>query len=176
MNDTEIGVQNNTSALDILQDSLAEARTSVRSYDIKAQIVGVGYAFALGVVAGTGDWFPKRADGDLLPIVVFWGIVMAPLILFGFVLHPTRKTAPKLDVTSGNQPEFVLFVDPTKHRNVEALKTAAQRCDPLTEYAYEILKVSKLRELKRARFVRALFASAAAFTVLFAGHLLGAFP
>ena len=37
-------------ALMLLKDSLAEAQNSVRSYDTKAQIVGVGYIFALNVI------------------------------------------------------------------------------------------------------------------------------
>ena len=169
------GSDSDTIALKVLQNALSEAQTSVRSYDTKAQIVGVGYAFALGIVAGTSDWFPKSDDGQLLPILIFWGVVMAPLILFGFVLHPTRKTAPKLEVKKDDKLKNVLFVDPTKHTSPEDLKKAVLGCNPLTEFAYETLKVSKLRELKRTRFIRALIVAAIAFATLFIGHLLGAF-
>lgn len=174
MNDKDDEALNAAKALAILRDSLSETQTSVRSYDTKAQIVGVGYAFALGIVAGTAEWFPKQADSEVIAIVVFWGLVMGPLILFGFVLHPTRKTAPKLDIQTNTKPEHILFIGPRGHNNVDDLKAAALKCDPLTEYAYETLKMCKLRELKRKRFIRALLASAMAFAALFAAHLLGA--
>lgn len=37
-------------AIELLCDSLSEAQSTVRSYDTKAQIVGIGYIFALGVI------------------------------------------------------------------------------------------------------------------------------
>ena len=146
---------------------------TVRAYDTKAQIVGVGYAFALGIVGGTSDWFPKPVEGGLIPILVFWGIVMAPLMLFGYVLYPTRKTAPKVEGDAAKTLERVLYLDPAQHGTVEAVKSAVSRCNPTDEFVYELLKTSKLRELKRVRFIRALATAAAAFLALFAAHLLG---
>ena len=86
--------------LGLLNEALAEAQTTVRAYDTKAQIVGVGYAFALGIVGATKDWLPAAGGGSVLSVLVFWLVVMAPLVLFGFVLYPSRKTAPEVDVAS----------------------------------------------------------------------------
>ena len=44
--------------------------------------------------------------------------------------------------------------------------------DPKKEIAYEILKTANLREIKRRRFLRALWAAAISFVVLFLGQLL----
>ncbi len=49
-------------ALAILRDALSEAQTTVRSYDTKAQIVGVGYVFALGIVGLFSDRLPDSGE------------------------------------------------------------------------------------------------------------------
>ncbi len=160
--------------LNLLRDALMEAQATVRAYDTKAQIVGLGYAFALGIVAGTSDWFPKTDEGQFLAVILFWGVVMAPLVLFGFVLYPTRKTAPEVRSDSAADMRHVLYVDPSRYDTLEALKIAAAECDPLNEVAHELLKVSTLRELKRVRFIRALLTAAGSFVFLSAAQFLWA--
>ncbi len=154
-------------ALELIQSALDEARATVRAYDTKAQIVGVGYAFALGIVAGTSDWFPEGATGDLTPVLVFWGCVMLPLLLFGFVLYPSRRTAPRVEVARQTGLNGILYVNPAAYEGIDSLKEAASRSNRLDEYAYEALRVSNLRELKRTRFIRALITAAFAFGVMF---------
>jgi hypothetical protein len=39
----------------LLCDTLAEARVSVRTYDTKAQIVGIGYIFSLAILGQIGS-------------------------------------------------------------------------------------------------------------------------
>ena len=160
--------------LDLLGSALTEAQTTVRAYDTKAQIVGVGYAFALGIVAGTSNWFPKAHENDLFPVLVFWFIVMAPLLLFGYVLYPSRKTALKVDGKSDGSIRHVLYVDTTQHGTLKNLRAAVESCDPANEIMFELLKVSKLRELKRQRFVRALITAAFSFFSLFAFQFIEA--
>ena len=46
--------------------------------------------------------------------------------------------------------------------------------DAKKEIAYEIIKTSSLREIKRRRFLRALWAAAISFVLLFLGQLLRA--
>lgn len=157
-------------SLNLIRGALAEAQVTVRAYDTKAQIVGVGYAFALGIVANTETWFPKAGDNTLLAVLVFWCIVMTPLILFGYVLYPSRKTAPAIDAGTSLTLEKVLYVDPSKH-DLEGLKTAVNRTNLVDEYAYETLRVSALRDLKRVRFIRALTTAAFSFSILFAAQI-----
>ncbi len=144
---------------------------TVRAYDTKAQIVGVGYMFALAVVGNFEALLPKASELNLLTIAVACGAIF-PILLFGFVLYPSRKTAEKFAIPSESTPEHVLYVDPTKLGSVKALKEAVGRCDPIIEISFELLKVSQIRELKRRRFLRALFLAAAAFSFIFASHFI----
>ncbi len=161
-------------SLSLLRDSLAEAQTTVRAYDTKAQIVGVGYIFALGVVGGFEALLPKASELNPLSLSVACGAIL-PILLFGYVLHPSRKSVKKLANQSEATPEHVLYVDPTKLGSVKALKEAVGRCDPITEVSVELLKVSQLRELKRRRFLRALYSATVVFLFIFATHFIRAY-
>ncbi|MEM9683040.1 MAG: hypothetical protein AAF942_07230 [Pseudomonadota bacterium] len=154
-------------SLDILRDGLMEAQATVRAYDTKAQIVGVGYIFALGIVGQVGEQLPATPEADLPMFLVAWGIVIMPILLFGFVLYPTRKVAPKLAKKPERKLHYVLYVEAAQERSVATLREAAEQCDPVDEMAFELLKVSGLRELKRQRFLRALFAAGICFFILF---------
>ncbi len=85
----------------LIGEALAEAQQTVRAYDTKAQIVGVGYIFALGIVFRLGNLLPKVERSDVLLVVVGWTIVILPILLFGFVLYPTRKSAAELASLDG---------------------------------------------------------------------------
>lgn len=154
-----------TDAKHFLELTLSEAQATVRGYDTKAQIVGIGYTFALNIVASASAGFPRAADGSLVSLILFWGIVMAPLFLFGAVLYPSRKLAPRIHAGE-TAPRRLMYVETARFEDVTALCAATKDADWLIELAYEVLKVSRLRELKRARFIRALAATALSFTVL----------
>ncbi len=158
-------------SLSLLRDSLAEAQATVRAYDTKAQIVGVGYIFALGVVGSFEGLLPEASELNLLTLSVACSAIL-PILLFGFVLYPSRKSAEKFAVQSEETPEHVLYVDPTKLGSVTALKEAVARCDPIKEVSFELLTVSQLRELKRQRFLRALFLAGVVFLFIFATHFI----
>ncbi|MBL4740297.1 MAG: hypothetical protein JKY12_04840 [Sneathiella sp.] len=161
-------------SLNLLRDSLIEAQTTARAYDTKAQIVGVGYILALGVIGKFEGLLPRASELNLLTISVACGAIL-PILLFGFVLYPTRKSAEKFPNQAEMATNRILYVDPTKLSSVKALKDAVDCCDPINEYSIELLKVSQLRELKRRRFLRALFMSAVAFVFIFATHFIRMF-
>ncbi|MEM8836694.1 MAG: hypothetical protein AAGE89_01275 [Pseudomonadota bacterium] len=156
--------------IDLLNDALAEARVTVRSYDTKAQIVGVGYIFALGIVFRIGDLLPTVERDDFLFVLVGWVIVIFPILLFGFVLYPTRKTMGSA-VSEDASAKGVLYFAPDQFETASSYLEALKSADGVTERTNELLKVTQLRELKRQRFLRALFASGAAFLVLFCTQL-----
>ncbi len=160
-------------SLSLLHDSLAEAQATVRAYDTKAQIVGVGYVLALGVVGNFEALLPKASEFNPLTLSIACGVIL-PILLFGFVLYPSRKSAEKFADQSEATPERVLYVDPTKLGSVKALKEAVGCCDPIIEVSFELLNVSQLRELKRRRFLRALFSAAVVFLFIFATHFIRA--
>ena len=83
-------------AYDLLRDSLTEAQATVRSYDTKAQIIMAGYLFALGVVGRIGEPVIETTEVGIAYVIVAWGVAILPILLFGFVLYPSRKTAPLL--------------------------------------------------------------------------------
>lgn len=155
--------------------ALEEAQATVRAYDAKAQIVGIGYTFALNIVANVVPDFPVSDDVSILPVVVFWGLVMVPLFLFGYVLYPSRKIAPKVEGASALALQRVMYVETSRHTTVDGLLDAVESSDWRQEMAFELLKVSRLRELKRGRFIRALFATAASFAFLCAAQVWATF-
>lgn len=155
-------------SLAILRDALAEAQATVRAYDTKAQIVGVGYIFALGIVGQIGALLPALPGPSLGIVFGAWTVVMVPIFLFGYVLYPTRKTAPAISRDTALQ--HVVYVESGRHATVEGLRAALARCDGIDEYCFEVLKVAKLRELKRRRFLRAMYAAGIAFAILFLSH------
>ncbi len=152
--------------VEVVKEALAEAQQTVRAYDTKAQIVGIGYIFALGIVFRLGEVLPKVERSDVLLVIVGWTIVIFPALLFGFVLYPTRKsiagTAPNEGSARG-----LLYFTPGTHASVDVYVEALSAADGLRERAKELFIVTELRELKRKRFLRALFAAGVAFVVMF---------
>lgn len=145
-------------AYGLLRDNLNEARIAVRSYDTKAQIVGIGYIFALGVVLRVDEVVHDLVEVNVAYVLIAWGIMILPIVLFGRVLYPSRKRAPAVSDTPTDGLQHVLYVDPDTHAGVDELIRSANRADVARELAFEALTVSGLRSLKRRRFLRALFA------------------
>ncbi len=163
-------MNNDQKNVDLVREALAEAQQTVRSYDVKAQIVGVGYIFALGIVFRLGSLLPKVEKDDLLFVIAGWVIVIFPILLFGFVLYPTRKSVGSANPTD-SPGEQVLYFPPERFPAASAFIEALGRADGLLERTNELLKVTRLRELKRKRFLRALFAAGVAFVMLFWAQL-----
>ena len=165
------GTDNNS--LPFLMASLKEVQDTVRAYDTKAQIVGVGYIFAIGIIINLGTRIANVTEMVAVTITFAWLIFILPIVLFGAVLYPSRKKAPSLG-EQGSQAHRTFYVDPEHIHDVDAYLAAVDACDPKKEIAYEILKVAGLREIKRRRFLRALWAAAMSFVVMFLGQLLRA--
>ena len=143
----------------------------MRSYDTKAQIVGVSYIFALNIVLQLGDKLPiGAAQIGSLYVVVSWLVMIVPVVMFGFVLYPTRKYVRSLKVEFPNIAH-ALYIDPDQQNNPGKYLHNISSSDISNELAYELFKVSDLRELKRKRFLRALFCAGMALLILFFGQL-----
>lgn len=154
-----------------LTASLQEAQNTVRSYDTKAQIVGVGYIFAIGIILELGSRIPGQPPVNILTVCIGWLLIVFPIVLFGTVLYPTRQIAPVLGDRSSNAKR-TLYVNTDYLVSVDRLLEDIEQSDFKVELAYETIKTSTLRELKRRRFLRALFVSLASFIVLFLGQIL----
>ncbi len=152
----------------MLLAALQEAQSVVRSYDTKAQIVGVGYILALNLVLHFGDLLPTRAPVGPLFFTVVWGVVIMPVLLFGQVLYPGRRRAEKelLAKTFHGSEKSVYYVDPDSFSDVDQLVQRALRSDWTSVLATELLKTSHIRIIKQARFRRGLIMATLSFVVL----------
>ena len=152
----------------MLLAALQEAQSVGRAYDNKAQIVGAGYILALNLVLRFGDLLPTHATIGPLFYAVVWGIVIMPILQFGQVLYPSRTRAEKelTGKTSGSNVPHIYYVDPDSFANVRDLVNQALTSDWTSVLAAELLKTSRSRIIKQARFRRGLMMTVVSFIVL----------
>jgi len=158
---------------DALLAILAEAQDTIRNYDTKAEISGVGFILAVGIVKQAGDSIMVPIEYAMFYVLAGWLVIVIPIIMFALVLYPARfdKT------TTSVQPDDVLnvmYFDRRVFPNVDAYIDATNKSDWAKEIVFEIMKVSGIRDLKRQRFLRALYWSAGSFTFLFLSQMLRA--
>lgn len=158
----------------MLLAALQKGQSVARSYDHKAQIVGVGYILALNLVLQFGDLLPMRAPLGPLFFAVVWGIVIMPILQLGQVLYPGRRRAEKdlLAKTSCSSEECVFYVDPDSFADLEEYIEQALKSDWTRVLAAELLKVSRIRVIKQARFRRDLIMATLSFIVLGSDQLV----
>ncbi len=145
--------------------ALKEVQDTVRAYDTKAQIVGVGFIFTIGVITNIGARLPSQPEFTTLMLVLVWILAIGPVILFGIVLYPSRSTAPTL----GDETEDVrqnYYVATAVQKDLSTYLRNIEACEWRQEIAYEIMKLSNLRDLKRSRFIRGLQASGISYVVV----------
>ena len=163
----------------MLLSALEGAHASVRFYDTKAQIVGAGYILALNVVLHFGDLLPNHAPIGPLFFAAVWLIVIMPIIQFGHVLYPSRTRADrelvaKTSDCSGHP--HVYHVDPDRFANVGEFVEQALKSDWTSVVAAELLKTSRVRIIKQARFRRGLMMTAVSFLALGGEQFCEALP
>ncbi len=162
---TDTGTSNDRfNTMSCLLAALKEAQDTVRAYDSKAQIVGVGFIFSIGVITNFGAMIPSEWEIGALGLILGWTLAIGPIVLFGMVLYPSRSIAPALGPR----------VDAVKHtyylrgqdRNLDTYLSDIDSCNWKEEFGCEIMKVSGLRDLKRQRFMRALYAAGLSYLVV----------
>lgn len=161
----------NNQKCQFLYAALKEAQDNIRTYDTKAQIVGIGFIFTIGMATRFNTWSAVPTEWQLWAIIGTWVLIIVPAVLFGAVLYPTRRFAPSVlrnkELVKGmfymNEIESV--ADYVKQLN---------NMDTEQELAYEMLKVSYLRDLKRRRFLNALLSASISLLLLFALQFLPA--
>ena len=154
-----------------MMESLRNAQDAVKSYDTKSQIVGVGYIFAINVIFSIGAKISSPIEIHLVGVLVAWLIIIMPIFLFGMVLYPTRMRAPKLG-ERGSSASRIFYPRMYRVKDVDDYLAQLDASDIRTEIAYEILKLSGLRDRKHTRFLRGLFAAGFSFVVLFLGQIV----
>ena len=154
-----------SASVSCLLAALKEAQDSVRSYDTKAQIMSVGFIFTIGILTKLGASLPGPSEFNTIGVVLFWLLGIVPILLFGFVLYPSRHSVQSLQ--SQKAPiHHKFYISSERPRDLDTYLKDISSGDWSAEIAYELIKVSSLRDLKRVRFMRALKSSAFSFGVV----------
>jgi hypothetical protein len=152
-----------------LYAALKEAQDNIRTYDTKAQIVGIGFIFTIGMVIKFNTWSSISTQWNQLAVITTWVLIIVPAVYFGSVLYPTRRVAPH--VLKNKEVVKGLFYM-NEAENVSEYVENLASMDLEQELTYELLKVSYLRDLKRRRFLLALSVASFSLILLFVLQLI----
>ena len=103
-------------------------------------------------------------------VLAGWLIIVIPIIMFALVLYPSR--VDKIDkITRPDNVMGVMYFNSANFADVASYGEAAKKSDWAMEILFEITKVSYIRDIKRRRFLRALYWAAGSFCVLFLSQM-----
>jgi len=120
-----------------LMSALEEAQSSIRAFDTKAQIVGIGYIFTVGIITTIGSMNPDQVPFTTSTVTLAWLLVMVPIVLFGTVLYPSRRMAPKLGEKSKHVKRlYHVSIDYIK--DVDNYLDDIEHCDIKAEICFRI--------------------------------------
>lgn len=153
------------SKVTFLYSALKEAQDNIRTYDTKAQIVGIGFIFTVGLIIKSIN-IDFYQIGTLITSIT-WILMLFPIVLFASVLYPTRKLAPSV-IRNRKNVNALYYLNPKEVDSVDSFVKQIDDINIENELAYELLKVSVLRDLKRKRFLRAMLFASLSFTTLLA--------
>jgi len=156
---------------DALLAILAEAQDTIRNYDTKAEISGVGFILAVGIVKQAGDSIIVPIEFAMFYVLAGWLVIVIPIIMLALVLYPARFNKTVTSVQP-DDVQIVMYFDRRVFLNVDAYIKATNESDWAKEIVFEIMKVSGIRDIKRQRFLRALYWSAGSFTFLFLSQMM----
>jgi len=149
--------------------TLKEAQDNIRTYDTKAQIVGIGFIFTIGMVIKFNTWSAISANLNHLAIISTWILIIVPAACFGSVLYPTRRVAPYV-LKNKEMVKGLFYMNDAE--NVTEYVNNLSYMDIEHELSYELLKVSYLRDLKRKRFLLAMSVASISLILLFCLQLV----
>lgn len=157
-------------AITCLIDALRSTQEVIRSYDTKAQIMGIIFILSIDFVLtlireliGVGP-IPASA------ILSLAALVLLPLGLFGYVLFPANN--PVGDIALAGQPVRKSYFVDGRGPSLTDYLGDVQATDWATELGFEIMKMARLRERKRRRLMRALVAAGVSYVLIFGMLLL----
>lgn len=161
-----------TTQITCLLAVLKETQDTVRSYDTKSQICGVGFIFSIGIITQIGGLaFGTVFQMSTALILFMWLLSIGPIALYGMVLFSSRK---KMDELGRNEPDIlhIFYLLGRKSKDFSSYIADIQACDWEKEIAFEIVKVARLRDIKRDRFIRALSSSGISYLLVIIYQLL----
>ncbi|MBB6409218.1 hypothetical protein [Mesorhizobium sangaii] len=159
----------------MLLTALQEAHSVARSYDTKAQIVGVGYILAVNLALHFGDLLPTHPPIGPLFYAGVWGIVIMPIVQFGQVLYPSRRRVEKelkSKMSGASAVPPIYYLDPQSFADVRDVVRQALKSDWTSVLAAELLMTSRARIIKQTRFHRGLMMAVVAFIALSSQQIL----
>jgi hypothetical protein len=158
-------------ALTSLLASLNEVQQTIRAYDTKAQIMGVGFIFSITMVGKLLENLPVAREYDLGYLIGGFLLLIGPVTLFGMVLYPSRRSAPETE-TDGSRVRGCFYFVSDGARDFRSFVDDIDKADWKVELAYEITRLSALRDLKRRRFLMAMFAAGGSFAAILLANVL----
>jgi hypothetical protein len=142
----------------VLRDILGRNEETIRAFDIKSEIAML--CFVLSVEAGHSfiSFADLRTTRPLLALVLFVTFIAA-LVAYMSVLFPAQNPKLRLSESEGAQRDVArnaYFIPDPRGTTTDDIVRAVTRPDHAHHIAYEILKLSAIRNAKRRRFVSAL--------------------
>ena len=157
--------------LTCLLASLGEVQQTIRSYDTKAQIMGVGFIFSVSMISRFLSNLDVDHDYGIGYLIVGFLLLIGPVALYGAVIFPSRRSAPKL-IDTPLPIQGLFYVKSEDVSDLETFTANLKDADWTSELAYEIVRLSALRDLKRRRFLIAMYVSGGSFALIFLGEFL----
>ncbi len=161
--------ENTKDKCSFLYAALKEAQDNIRTYDTKAQIVGIGFIFTIGMATRFNTWNAIPTEWQNWAILITWVLIIIPVVLFGAVLYPTRRYAPSV-MRNKELVKGMFYMNQVE--SVADYVSQLNDMDTEQELAYELLKVSYLRDLKRRHFLNALLSASISLVLLFGLQLI----
>ena len=162
INQSAAPVELGLTALSCLLATLNEAQQTIRAYDTKAQIMGVGFIFAIAMVSRLLEHLPIDREFGLFHLLTGFVLLIGPVALFGAVLYPSRRTAQ----TNASDARGCFYYVGVGAKDLDAYVRDVEGADWKLELAHEIGRLSALRDLKRKRFLVAMFTAGVSFALI----------
>ncbi|MGB0694578.1 MAG: hypothetical protein ACPGOY_02945 [Rhodospirillaceae bacterium] len=167
------GSDNRAADIQCLLAALNEVQQTIRAYDTKAQIVGVGFIFSISMIGPILQQMQVTRTYDLGFLIGTFVFLIGPVVLFGSVLYPTRRTAPEITsqatgLATGKTAAVhgFFYVPGDGNTDIAADLAKLEGVDWRAEILYELSRLSALRALKRRRFLRAMTAAGISFLLI----------
>ena len=151
--------------------NLNELQQTIRAYDTKAQIMGIGFLFSIGMIGNFLSGLELERNLGIGYLLVGFVLLLGPVALFGAVLHPSRKSNPALAERHPDVRRCFYYMG-EGGPDLEDYLADVENADWRREIVYEIGKLSALRDLKRLRFLRAMWAAGFSFAVILLANAL----
>lgn len=145
-------------SIERLQKIIDETQETIRAYDIKAEILAVILTLIISVINFTllNNFSSLSCIKYMALITILIGV--SSLIVVGFVLYPNKDIFKDIQ-TNSYKPKRTYFVNiggTPSFNNIDVYLNEVESTDWSRELAYEVLKISLIRDRKHLSFLWAL--------------------